>query len=362
MNALMAVSTPLPQERSADVIFIHGLAGDPLATWHPAGKPDDFWPKWLAVDLPTVGVWSFGYSAPILKFTGAPMMLVDRAINALAHFEVAGIGDAPIVFVAHSLGGLLVKQIVRHCAEYPGPYTTKILKQTKGVIFLATPHSGSQTATWANRLISLVTGPIVNELAKDSTHLRDLNTWYRNHVGSLQIKHQIYAETKPLHGSLIVDQASADPGVADLIPIPVEADHAGIAKPTSRQSLLYQRVRTFVVHIAEAGPMSALAPPSELGPTSSIAVMTILPEARLRRVLTDRLERAEIKAFWFDVFGENMDEEIPGKSQREAVIELLLKAKKRKVQGRLYEAIALERPDVGQLVDSLDMVVRPPGK
>jgi pimeloyl-ACP methyl ester carboxylesterase len=355
MNAFMAVSATAGRTRSADVIFIHGLAGDPIATWHPPGKPDDFWPKWLAEDLPAVGVWSFGYSAPVLKFTGAPMALVDRAVNALAYFESAGIGEAPIIFVAHSLGGLLVKQIVRHCAEFPSPFASKILGNTKGVIFLGTPHSGSQMATWTTRLLSLVTGPIVSELVSDSPQLRELNTWYRSHVGELHIKHQVYAETKAMAGGLVVDQASADPGVPDLIPIPVEADHISLAKPASRESLLYQRVRTFVVHAIETDPKSGLAPPSELGPSLSIAVTSALPEAKLRRLLTERVERAEVAVFWFDTLGESKDDQIPGKSHRECVIELLFRTKRRKVLERLYEAIALERPDIADLLVSLGL-------
>jgi hypothetical protein len=127
MNKLVAISTTAGQTRSADVIFIHGLAGDPIATWQHVGNPDDFWPKWLAEDLPAVGVWSYGYSAPVSRFSGAPMALVDRAINAIAYLESAGIGDVPIIFVAHSVGGLLVKQIIRHCTEFPSPFASKIL-------------------------------------------------------------------------------------------------------------------------------------------------------------------------------------------------------------------------------------------
>ena len=38
-----------------DVIFVHGLAGHPWATWHPQNQTDnkniDFWPFWLGETL-----------------------------------------------------------------------------------------------------------------------------------------------------------------------------------------------------------------------------------------------------------------------------------------------------------------------
>jgi hypothetical protein len=76
--------------RSGDVVFVHGLNGDPRDYW---GGPGSHWPTWLGEDLPDVGIWSLGYENAALKprrFSlahlvlqrGFAMPLLDRAKNA----------------------------------------------------------------------------------------------------------------------------------------------------------------------------------------------------------------------------------------------------------------------------------------
>src|SRR5206468_164729 len=110
MIDLIEISGRIPNP-AADVVFVHGLGGSGEETWR-AGS-DGFWPKWLADDLPVVRVWSLGYAASAFRL-GRAMSIQDRAINATAQLEARGIGAAPIVFVCHSLGGLLVKQMIRY--------------------------------------------------------------------------------------------------------------------------------------------------------------------------------------------------------------------------------------------------------
>jgi pimeloyl-ACP methyl ester carboxylesterase len=246
-----------------DVVFVHGLQGDALKTWQREDA-DDSWPKWLAGDLPKARVWSLGYEASPFR-PGAGMSIRKRAINAIALFEAKGIGALPIVYVCHSLGGLLVKQMVRQCCDYPSDFADRLLAATRGIVFLATPHSGSATATWADRLSNHFAGPLLKELRDDTSELRDLNQWYRNHVSKLAIKHQCYSETKSVHGLIIVDADSSDPGIPDLIPIPMDEDHISICKPSSRESTLYLLVRKLVIEVANSWAKATLPPPLESG-------------------------------------------------------------------------------------------------
>ncbi|KAK3380892.1 hypothetical protein B0H63DRAFT_474541 [Podospora didyma] len=49
----------------------------------------------------------------------------------------------PVVFVAHSLGGLIVKEVLRRSEASEEEEIKDIVRSTKGIIFLGTPHRGS---------------------------------------------------------------------------------------------------------------------------------------------------------------------------------------------------------------------------
>ena len=343
VSQLIQISSPATQSRDVDIVFVHGLGGDPRATWQ--SSDGGFWPEWLATDLPEAGVWSLGYDAAMTVFGGS-MPIVDRAANATAELEARGLGSAPIVFVCHSLGGLLVKQMIRGSVEHRGAASTWLSQATKGVVFLATPHSGAASATWADRLLGILAGPILKEIKADTPLLRDINQWYRSNAGRLGIKHQVYSETRSIKGVMVVDQASSDPGISDLIPIPLDEDHFSICKPSSRDSTMYLRVRTFAVHFIRAPSPSSAAIQMTFGTAQTVSAITVLPEANLRRILIQRFQRVEVAVLWFDTFGDAIDDHLPGKSLNECVIELLMRAKRQGREGLLHEAIALERPDL----------------
>jgi predicted alpha/beta hydrolase family esterase len=248
-------------KRSGDVIFIHGLGGDARGTWQQKRNDgDSFWSVWLGEDLPNVGVWSLGYEVEPFKWKGSTMPLVDRATNTLALLDSYGIGDHPLVFIAHSLGGLLVKQMLRHALDFGTPQWKAITGQTKGIVFLSTPHSGSDIASWM-RYIGWILGKSVSvkELEANHSRLRELNQVYRNHERLKRIPIEVYCEKQKTSGLLVVDESSADPGIPGVVPIPVDCNHISIAKPESRNSLIYRRVKRFV-QVCLRTPLTQLRP------------------------------------------------------------------------------------------------------
>lgn len=250
MSEIIQISGCKNPERIGDVIFVHGLGGDARNTWHPenSGTGDQFWPAWLGQDLPDVGVWSLQYEVEPYAWKGSTMPLTDRATNVLALLEAHGLGSHPIVFIAHSLGGLLVKQMLRHAQEFNTLEWTAIVQQIKGIIFLSTPHSGSDLASWISYLRTILPSSVsVEELRANDPRLRNLNLWYRNNVQGLGISTQIYCETQKTRGILVVNETSADPGIPGVIPVPMDTDHISICKPKSKSNLLYIRSKQFII-------------------------------------------------------------------------------------------------------------------
>ena len=104
----------------------------------------------MGQDAPDVGIWSIDYEVEPSAWKGNAMPLTDRATNILELLNVHNIGKYPIIFVTHSLGGLLVKQMFRTASDRKDQEWKNIVEKTRGIVFLATPHSGSNIANWVS--------------------------------------------------------------------------------------------------------------------------------------------------------------------------------------------------------------------
>ncbi len=236
----------------ANVIFVHGLGGHAYATWRRKADDDSFWPLWLAQDVEGLAVYTLGYEAPPSNWLGTAMPLQDRAVNILeCLLGEAGLRDGPITFICHSLGGLLVKQIMLDLQRQKGqrPEAATLLDRITQVVFLATPHTGSRQGSWLERLRFLAwPSSITRTLVANDPTLRAINVGYRGLANELRdtLHHRVFYETQGTPAGVIVDEASADPGLPGLPPTPIDADHIGIVKPADRSALQYARIRDFV--------------------------------------------------------------------------------------------------------------------
>src|SRR5262249_20065311 len=162
-----------------DVIFVHGLTGDPIDTWTSinSGEPEgDYWPKWLVKDLPALNLYTLGYSAGIFaKWALKELALHEQATARLEQLASFNIGAQPLVFIAHSLGGLLAKQIIRSGSEALDPDWKRIANNCRLVIFLATPHTGSSLASILEFMLPHLVSDHIALLQSGGNQLDDLN-------------------------------------------------------------------------------------------------------------------------------------------------------------------------------------------
>jgi protein SERAC1 len=231
--------------REGDVIFVHGLGGNARSTWHPKEQQDDdSWLYWLSQDYRNIGILSFGYEAKPSGWKGSAMPLFDQAGNLLEWMESKGIGQKPIIFITHSLGGLLVKKMLNTAQTCK---KQNIIEQTKGIVFLSTPHTGSHLANLISNISTIARTTIsVDELKAHAPQLRELNDWYRESATDFKIATKVYFETEPMYGIKIVDESSANPGIRGVKPIAIPDNHITIAKPDSRDSLVYLGTKRFI--------------------------------------------------------------------------------------------------------------------
>ncbi|MFD2472694.1 tetratricopeptide repeat protein [Amycolatopsis silviterrae] len=244
MTAVVAVH--VPRRTALDVVFVHGLDGDARASWRSGGD-GTFWPRWLAADLAGVAVWTVGCEAWSSGWRGPSKAMPDHAVDLMAQLRNAGLGERPMCFVAHSVGGLLVKEILVHAAESRADFAC-FAEAAKGVVFLGTPHTGAGLARAVDALGVLYRGtPAVEDLRRDLDHLRQLTGRYRDWADESGIAAQAFFETRLTRRVRVVDETAADPGLPGVRPVPAEADHVGLGKPENRGSVVYGQVKRFIL-------------------------------------------------------------------------------------------------------------------
>lgn len=245
----------------ADFVFIHGLGGDSTSTWSKDSGVLGFWPSWLAEEYPELGVWTVQYDTAISKWRKCSLTIDQRSLS-IGELLVAkwsdsdGFGKRPIYFVAHSMGGIFVKEILRMGSVHGGRYA-KLLDLTKGVVFLGTPHKGSYLASFITNLNKsrlLRVNADVEELRVGAPKLEKLDKWFAEHAAKKGIDFvKCFYECKPIKVWFIrtvkvVEEEFAVPELPTelCVPIPLGADHREISKPVSRESPMYISIKSFI--------------------------------------------------------------------------------------------------------------------
>jgi hypothetical protein len=239
-----------------DIIFIHGLTGDPAQTWTSKSSTEPsggFWPKWLCDDLQNVSIYTLGYPASVFqKWASKEMTLFETAEGALEYLASYDIGTRPLAFITHSLGGLLTKQMLRTAKETSTDGWNAIGEHTRLVAFIATPHSGASLAQVLKSGLPSLASAHVAALTNDSGHLDDLTKAYREITAGavIPIRTLAYYEKYKTNGlTIVTDQYSADPGVQGTRAIAVEADHISICKPENRHAFIYRSIHTHLKRV-----------------------------------------------------------------------------------------------------------------
>jgi protein SERAC1 len=241
---LFEVNSVARSAATLDIIFVHGLGGSRKETWEVDGDASKYWPLWIYQDVQDANVWALEYPASMFGTSDGSLLIPDRAKQVLDLLASNDIGELPIVFVAHSLGGLIVKQLLRAAAELNKTEWETIAAKTCGVLFLGTPHNGSAIAKAAARIPFASATSI--QLKDNDPHLRELNDWYQQNAPRRGYKTHAYYETKPYLSQLIVDAGSANPGIQGCVPIAFDGNHFDICKPSSRQAPIYLGARAFI--------------------------------------------------------------------------------------------------------------------
>jgi len=173
------------------------------------------------------------------------MPIEKRCTNFLESLYAERVGvTTPLIFITHSMGGLLVKLALCEAGSSHKSRYIEIMHNTKGVVFFATPHRGSNLAAWGSVLKQVFRASYsLSELQPLTEKLSTLNSDF----GELNIPSYSFGESKklPMVG-LVVEDFSAKSGLPNEIFIPVDEDHFSICKPHTREAQTYHFTYIFL--------------------------------------------------------------------------------------------------------------------
>ena len=216
------------------------------------------WPmSWLPEDFPQVRILGVSFPTSVSAWrTVCPsertISIRDRGEQLLRELVQAGVGRKPVIFVAHSMGGILVKEMIKQALQSDDQSMKALALQTKGVIFLAVPHAGSPLAKMpANIHKVLAPTAEINELAEGSPLLQENQVAFLDFLErNPDVQIASFGEGSDIRFSAlgikltIVPPKSADPHVGEFFVL--DGNHLEVCKPVDRSDAVYQTLTRFI--------------------------------------------------------------------------------------------------------------------
>ncbi|KAK3934282.1 hypothetical protein QBC46DRAFT_368322 [Diplogelasinospora grovesii] len=217
----------------ADIVFVHGLGGGSRKTWSYFPDPAHFWPReWLPTDpeFQGVRVHTFGYNSDWAERGQSKMDIhsfSQSLLGALKNEPSIRRDRTRIILVGHSMGGNVAKKA--YILARQDPSCKDFAGRVHSMIFLGTPHHGSNLAATLDNVLSAAWGKklYVKDLAPNSQILTHINDAFRHVAPDIHL--WSFYETLPVRGSImnriVVEKDSATLGYPNERIAAMVADH-----------------------------------------------------------------------------------------------------------------------------------------
>jgi pimeloyl-ACP methyl ester carboxylesterase len=241
-------------DRPVAVVFVHGVFGERTDTWLNTESKAEF-PELLAAD-PTFGnkidVFVFEYFTP--KFSLAPS-IVDLSDQLRGELDDHRVFDEhrAVVFLAHSMGGIIVRQFLLTNRER--------IQKVPMIFFYATPTNGSDLAALA-RIASA--NPQLRGMTplEGNDFLQSIQSGWLNSLQVQAIASHCAVEELPMYGQIVVSRSSAS-SLCNRGLDPFSSNHIDIVKPQDRSDPRYSRFTSALVKEVPSLTLTNKAPISE---------------------------------------------------------------------------------------------------
>jgi pimeloyl-ACP methyl ester carboxylesterase len=272
------------------IVFVHGLNSDSLLAWKrlsdETGDKSIYWPD-LVVSDPNLKHPSVYLAGFYTKVGATDYGMADAANELYAALSTPSGNQVPvlskrnILFVGHSLGGIIVREVlVDHAKEFAD--------KRVGLLLVASPSYGSDYATMLATVASVARQTLVEELKIGSPFLRQLDQKFKllrdeqtipslvgvelvenqfvdlgagNSGMSATLMSQFGWTLAKVFGTRVVEPASAARYFAGSVVIP-KSDHYTIARPTGLNDLTHRELVRLFIRMQERPAPECQAPPS----------------------------------------------------------------------------------------------------
>ncbi|KAI4221219.1 MAG: hypothetical protein LQ349_007898 [Xanthoria aureola] len=233
-----------------------------LATTTNTAETTVLWPRDL---LPNVvhdaRIFTWGYDADIDGFGSASQSTIYQHASSLLsdiadQREKSPCYRAPILFVVHSLGGIVVKAALNRSSATQGTRLKDITPSTFGVCFLGTPHRGSQSASLGKIAFEVTrvmtrrpNTMLLRGLERNSETLEQIGDTFAQTMLTSETKLRVYSfreekETRKylVFNTMVVEPDSAKIGDAHEEVGSIPANHSQMTKFEGSEDIGFKRV------------------------------------------------------------------------------------------------------------------------
>jgi ankyrin repeat protein len=308
------------------IVFVHGFTGHPEKTWKQKRGTDQahdskrsrflpnlsshagrstssgwvFWPRDLLPSaVPRARILTYGYDTRIRcglePKNNNTVNDIGRNFLVALEAERRPSPTRPVVFICHSLGGIVVKEMLRQSfgSSSVRIHLRDVYTSTVGLIFFGTPHGGADPRGFLHHVLQRLAGiltirmdeKIFNELLPSSARLKELREEFNPKMVERQwIIHSFQeADGVPaLNGVKVVDDVSSYLNLPTETTEHILKDHMEMCRFSGPDDQEYKKVVAALQRIVSAV--------KEVDPTASQDDADLRPVEKLdHRELMDSL-------------------------------------------------------------------------
>ncbi|KAL0937157.1 uncharacterized protein CTRU02_206888 [Colletotrichum truncatum] len=267
-----------------DVIAVSGLGGHAFGSFKERQGSFMWLRDALPLDVPNARILIWGYNTHLAE-SSSFQNLSDLGI--LLKTDLKGIRDSSqprsIIFIGHSLGGIVIKEAIIRLKGETGEACSQILDSITGFVFFGVPHQGLAIESLVPLVKNQPNRSLLESLTKNSALLQRLDKEFHSAIAAKSPTIVAYYETETsptavevttgkweLVGpkQVLVDVSSAKTGSQQHYPI--NRSHSEMVKYSSEYDEIYKRVRTILQELLEKPQGTSTARDPEAGPKLSL--------------------------------------------------------------------------------------------